>query len=78
MDGRFTPSLRIALDKVHDQLAELQLELRDLDREARSKAISNRIAARQFERGGEPPVDSAESVAMTAAECIMALSLIYD
>jgi hypothetical protein len=48
------------------------------DREAKAKWLTTRIAACHYKHGDAMPVDAVEAIATTAAECIMALSLVYD
>jgi hypothetical protein len=69
------PATREALDLIVEKLGHLILETAGFSREEKTKWLSSRIAARQFDRQGSPPIDTVESVTLATAESILALSL---
>jgi hypothetical protein len=65
--------LRLAIDHVLERLDALAQESVGMDREAKAKWITNKMAARQYEHTGQP--DGPDDLAQAVAESIMALSL---
>jgi len=54
------------------------VESPDYGREAKTKWLTTRIAACHYKHGDAMLVDAVEAIATAAAECILALSLVYD
>ena len=54
------------------------VESPDYGREAKTKWLTTRIAACHYKHGDAMLVDAVEAIGTAAAECIMALSLVYD
>lgn len=76
--SELSPAAARALALAADQMRVLEAEMAGLDRQGRAEYLTQHIAARQFAREGQPPIDDAAGIARTVAISLLVIALSFD